>query len=656
MGADGGPRHADLLMMPVRTAPPRHRQRAGHSGARALLLGVILVMLAACARAPQRVATAPVAQDGVQQDATPAVAAAANEQGDSAAPTPEPAAAPVTVSNPLAETDLVIAARFGQADLVSAALAAGADVEQRDALGNTALIAAAGAGHPEIVSLLLEQGAGVDDRSRDGTTALMAASRVGNADVVNRLLLADAGIDLRNDEGESALQQAVKYRHLDVTHVLLSHGADPDIRNSGGNRDYRGYSALMYAADHGIRNDGEERDWLPLVAALLDGGADPNLTRVNGETALSIAGERGDDAIVAALREAGARDERDYVALDANRALLRAAELNDAEKARELLDEAADADPDSSENGVTPLLVSSARGNQDVVKILVEKGADVNHTPPPLSEQRIERAAIPDPEKEKLATAVSGDTPLISAVRNDHPDTVSYLLEKGADINQPNRHSETPGLLAARLGRSDIMDMLLDRGLDPDLPIATEYNDYFIASILKQEKARALLIEAVLKDHADTARVLLQRGGNPNVRDRDGRTALSWAAEMGYRDVAQVLLEFRSEVDARDNLGRTPLIYAAMKGHAGLVELLLAHDADVNAMDGRQHDYGTAVEAAGETALIHATRNGHLAVVRTLLSHGADTGLGGSHGETAEKIARERGYEGIVRLLAAQGF
>ncbi|KAF6002256.1 hypothetical protein F1559_003421 [Cyanidiococcus yangmingshanensis] len=91
-------------------------------------------------------------------------------------------------------------------------------------------------------------------------------------------------------------------------------------------------------------------------------------------------------------------------------------------------------------------------------------------------------------------------------------------------------------------------------------------------------------------------------------RDRDGHTALHWAALEGRQKTAQLLLDAGAEVDARshgdDQRGQTPLMWAAVGGHTAMAQLLVAAGADPSTTDAR-----------GYAPIVHATQYGFLDLV-----------------------------------------
>ncbi|KAL6635599.1 ankyrin repeat-containing domain protein [Neocallimastix sp. 'constans'] len=82
------------------------------------------------------------------------------------------------------------------------------------------------------------------------------------------------------------------------------------------------------------------------------------------------------------------------------------------------------------------------RGNKNLVKYLVEHGADINK------------------EYEY------GTTVLFNACRNRNKDLVEYLVEHGADINKENKYGETALLIACGSGNIDLVKYLVEHGVD----------------------------------------------------------------------------------------------------------------------------------------------------------------------------------------------
>jgi len=120
-----------------------------------------------------------------------------------------------------------------------------------------------------------------------------------------------------------------------------------------------------------------------------------------------------------------------------------------------------------------------------------------------------------------------------------------------------------------------------------------------------------------------------------------GHTPLMAAALDGNTERAKAELNSGADVNAKDDEGRTALIFAVVNMHYETVKVLLDHGADVNA---RARD--------GGTGLILAASSGDAEIVRELLNQGADiSGRYISTRKTAETLAAEKGYTGIVELI-----
>jgi uncharacterized protein len=135
--------------------------------------------------------------------------------------------------------------------------------------------------------------------------------------------------------------------------------------------------------------------------------------------------------------------------------------------------------------------------------------------------------------------------------------------------------------------------------------------------------------------------MLLASGAAVDAEERDGRTALVWAAERGNEEMVASLLDRGADVNhvVRSN-GATALHVAAQKGHEVTVALLVARGARV--------DLATT---GGNTALHFAAFDGNPKMVSILLARGADPATPNRQGKSPRDIAREQGKVDILRLL-----
>jgi ankyrin repeat protein len=146
------------------------------------------------------------------------------------------------------------------------------------------------------------------------------------------------------------------------------------------------------------------------------------------------------------------------------------------------------------------------------------------------------------------------------------------------------------------------------------------------------------IVSAAAGNNITDVRTFIAKRVNVNQTDPQGRTALSYAAELGNTEIAKELLDARAAPDQRDKLGNVPLHWAANNGRVEVIKVLIAGHATVDAPD-RQ----------GITPLMGAITHNQVAAVKTLLAAGADAKKQDFTGRDAFGWAA--GQPTIVRLL-----
>ncbi|CZR67067.1 uncharacterized protein PAC_16966 [Phialocephala subalpina] len=187
--------------------------------------------------------------------------------------------------------------------------------------------------------------------------------------------------------------------------------------------------------------------------------------------------------------------------------------------------------------GRTPLYRASMNGHIEVVKLLLEKGANVN-------------AAIED-----------GSTPLHRASMNGHLESVKLLLEKGANVNTATKDGSTPLHRASYNGHLESVQLLLEKGANVNA--ATE-------------DGLTPLHQASYNGHLESVKLLLEKGADVNAATRYRSTPLHRASYNGHLETVQLLLEKGANVNAAIRDGLTPLDYASKNGHFEVIKLLAA--------------------------------------------------------------------------------
>jgi len=258
-------------------------------------------------------------------------------------------------------TALLLAARAGCVDCVTALVQAGANIDEIDPENHSALVLALMNGEFDVAGALIDAGIDVNIADNVGRTALLAAvdahtmpssnrpapkeadSTLTSMDIIHRLLAkgADVNVALRAQlpyrtkldrggdgvlgAGTTPLLRAAKAGDTPVIKLLLEKGADPKAATRNG------VNGIMMAANVGTREEDmtgrnkTQKDAIETITLLLAAGTDINGADNQGRTAVHGAALWGMTDVIRFLHENGAnlnaRDKRGLTALDYARGL-----------------------------------------------------------------------------------------------------------------------------------------------------------------------------------------------------------------------------------------------------------------------------------------------------------------------------------------------
>uniref|UniRef100_A0ACD5YL42 Uncharacterized protein n=1 Tax=Avena sativa TaxID=4498 RepID=A0ACD5YL42_AVESA len=187
-----------------------------------------------------------------------------------------------------------------------------------------------------------------------------------------------------------------------------------------------------------------------------------------------------------------------------------------------------------TKTGVTPMFYAALGGNVQVMRYLLDHGAD-----PVMPEER-------------------GSTPLHNAAEEGHCEAVKLLLSKGVHVD-PMDHRGSPLHLAASKDRVEVVKVLLEHGADP----SRVANHVFSPLML-----------AICGESLESMRLLIEAGADVNARGYSGPTALTEAVDDGLTDFVKVLLEAGADPNIPNEHGVIPIELAASRGQRELVEML----------------------------------------------------------------------------------
>ena len=384
---------------------------------------------------------------------------------------------------------------------------------------------------------------------------------------------------------------------------------------------------------------------LALVRALLQAGATHAANRY-GTTPLELAAEMGNPRVIEALLEAGA--DAKGATVEGETVLMTASLTGNVEAMRLLLARGADPNAQESRFGETALMWTASENHAAAVRLLLEAGAKVDLAGKKMAFARKVAGQTTLPvglmtplmyaaREGAVAAAAAlaegganldiqdpdGTTAMIFAIMNGHYDVAAMLLEKGAnpvladsagmaalyatvDMHTlPFMHGRPYPKPSGRLGVEDFARLLLGRGADVNQPLKSPLlRRHNSTSTQSLGEGTTPLMRAAASGDVAFMRLLLERGADPTLRQKNGTTMLILASGFGRRGdhnadalefergtpeellraVKLCVDELKLDPGAANDQGDTPLHVAHS---ADIVRYLAAHGARIDAKNKR---------------------------------------------------------------------
>jgi ankyrin repeat protein len=350
-----------------------------------------------------------------------------------------------------------------------------------------------------------------------------------------------------------------------------------------------------------------------MIESLLKAGADPNtLATPQGETVLMIAARTGNADAVKALLDHGA-DPDARETFRGQTALMWAAAEDHTQVIELLAAHGADFNVRSfdrdttlpkmeagtpiapiARGGLSALLFAARQGQVEAARALIEGGADINQADS------------------------DGNNALVLAILNTHYDFAQLLIDKGADPNVAAKNGRTALYTAVEMqdadwsprparretdqrNSMDIIHALLEKGAKVNAQLTAPAP---IAKLAQDGGDRTLaagatpFMRAARSADVETMRLLLQKGADPKLANKDGINALILAAGLSWNDhikgteeqaleTVKICAELGLDINAATDKGETALHGAARRGADSIVKFLVEKGANVNARNKR---------------------------------------------------------------------
>ncbi|KAM3858182.1 histone-lysine N-methyltransferase EHMT2 [Diretmus argenteus] len=231
---------------------------------------------------------------------------------------------------------------------------------------------------------------------------------------------------------------------------------------------------------------------------------------------------------------------------------------------------------------------------------------------------------------------------LYPAAKQGEVQRVLLMLMEGIDPTyQPESQNRRSALhAAAQRGLLEVCYMLVQAGAKVDALDKT---------------MRTPLLEAIVNNHGELARYLVQSGAAVYHAEDDGYTGLHHAAKLGNKETVSMLLETgQVDINAQDSGGWTPIIWAAEHKHIDVIRSLLNRGADVTVKD--KVCYYLLLPRSEMNVCLHwASFAGSVDIAELVLNAGCSLASVNMHGDTPLHIAAREGFLDCVTLFLSRG-
>jgi ankyrin repeat protein len=251
--------------------------------------------------------------------------------------------------------------------------------------------------------------------------------------------------------------------------------------------------------------------------------------------------------------------------------IIRAVESGDLHKVKRLLD--AGVNVNVRDMWASALIYASCSGYTDAVKLLIEAGADINAT---ASSDLVKWKKWPPRHYHNPFVKPLGGTALIYASCSGHIDVVKLLIEAGADVNKKDKKNRyTVLMVASSAGQTEVAKLLIEAGAN----VNAQDNGGNTALLDASWRGETEIVKLLIEEGADVnAKIHVDSVGRTNkggdVEILRDITALMIVSDLGHTEIVRLLIDAGVDVNTRNSKEYTALMWASENRHTEIVKLL----------------------------------------------------------------------------------